>query len=173
VRKSEVQVFSPAGTFLEGGGGAGVEPGRSIPRNEQDTVLQCDRRKAGDSERISVRKSELQVFSPARTFFEGGGCAGFEPGRSIPSSAQEQFAKDVGGRPATGIMSRSTGESKARSLARDDPERRDRATYRKLGWRWLRPTTGALSEGTQLLCKKGTGVRSGSNVTWPRVRDWC
>jgi hypothetical protein len=54
VRKSEVQVLSPAGTILEGGGGAGVEPGRSISSSEQHTVLQYDRRKAGDSERISA-----------------------------------------------------------------------------------------------------------------------
>jgi hypothetical protein len=54
VKKSEVQVLSPAGTFLEGGCGAGVDPGRSIPNHEQDTCLQCNRRKAGDSERISV-----------------------------------------------------------------------------------------------------------------------
>jgi hypothetical protein len=39
-KKSEVQVFSPAGSFLrvEGGCGAGVEPGRSIPSSAQEQL---------------------------------------------------------------------------------------------------------------------------------------
>jgi hypothetical protein len=83
--------LSPAGTFLGGGGdcGAGVEPGRSIPKKEQDTALQCDRRKADDLDRIRVRKSEMQMLSPAGTFLGGDCGAGVGPGRGIPNHEQD------------------------------------------------------------------------------------
>jgi hypothetical protein len=61
VRKSEVQVLSPAGTFLEGGGGAGVEPGRSIPSSEQvhlSSVTGGRPATQRGSQILSVRKSE-------------------------------------------------------------------------------------------------------------------
>jgi hypothetical protein len=50
-----VQALSQAGTFLGGGEdcGAGVEPGRGAPSSNQVQTFQCDRRKAGDSDRIS------------------------------------------------------------------------------------------------------------------------
>ena len=88
MRKSKLQVLSLAGTFLEGGGGAGGEPGRSIPNQEQDTVLgdRQDRRLGMD---LSERKSEVQVLSPARTFLGEYCCAGVEPGRSTPSRMQD------------------------------------------------------------------------------------
>jgi hypothetical protein len=52
VRKSEVQVLSPAGTFLERGCGAGVEPAAV------KTLLQYDRRKTSDWDNVSEHWKE-------------------------------------------------------------------------------------------------------------------
>jgi hypothetical protein len=100
---------------------------------------------------LSVRESQVQVLSPARTFLERGCGAGVEPGHGLPSSAQEQFSSATGGKLATGIMSQSTGKSKANDLAWNDSERRYGATHQRLCWRWLDPSTGASSEETQPL----------------------
>jgi hypothetical protein len=53
-------------------------------------VQPAEGRRLGED--LSVKKSEVQVLSPAETFLEGGCGAGVEPGRSIPSSEQVQFS---------------------------------------------------------------------------------